>query len=1628
MKKNVISILTETIVLILLIVHVGFSQNNVKRWTQTTALDFGANQLTDLTVTNVSGGEVQLPPCLNKKVEDHIDNSIFRFVTKDGAGNFIRTWTQGNNIFVKKYSSDGKEVTKSIQLNEIEGIAGDAGESRAAIFEDGTYCVVWVNYASIVGQYADMYGQIFRDDSIKVGSNFKINEKYNSSASIPVALANNADSTFWIFYSQRITQTENKIHIQKRNKNGEKIGETFLLNQQSVTNFEISPSIIKDANGFSVAWSGFVKNISSDVDIFLRSFFSDGTPRTSAQRINDDTGANGQFQPSICSDNNGNLMVVWGDMRNTDEPKNIIIYNIYGQLIDSSSLKIGNNLRIENSSYGDNREPDIQFNGNDFTLSWKSWDNDNRVYRTFSNKWNAKPIFYGEMTSTIFNTGGEGTLYKNINWQKIASPNTQIKLQLRSGNSSEEIETSPWQGPADSSGYYTNDFGEPINMVHNGDKFIQYKAIFNSLRGNSLILNSVSVDYNSVDSIPPKAPGNLMASASHSSILLNWQPNSETDIMQYIVHRGTKSNQFDSSWSGKVSKDSHHFKDTTAISGVPYYYVVTAMDSSHNESVISNEVTCTAFGINIYVSKNGKEDSDGSEENPFLTIEMGINVAKYGDTIKVLPGIYDEPVNMRYGVSLVGTDAAECKITGEVNAADSCILKGFTFSKTITCNAVSAVITGNIIQAASGFAPGIQVINKATAVITKNHISESYVGINLVNFSKATIENNIIVTKDVGILTDLFSDAMITNNTIVVSNLACIKVGLSTTSIIENNILVGLDKQKVAAISSSGSLSMNTNFNDIWNTTEFYLSGMANKTLNPLFINEDIQNYQLLPNSPCKDAGSPLTKYNDVDGSRNDMGAFGGPDPIEIGLTVPLTKSIMISNLSAYPGDTVSVFVSFDNPNGIAKTEFSLKFDNTIVKFIKAELTKSTQRFLLQINSNGSDEVHFILSSDSSLNSTQKEILALKFLVSQNAKSNDASTLTLKNISLYDMEMKEIFLRSKTDGVIIVNTFTDKPNFIFVNSENGNDEDGSRAHPYNTIMKGINHATSGDTVIVAGGNYYETITMKEGIYLIGSGALATNIIVTQTNAAVFFNNITKAEISGFTIRTDANYMPVGPLLMCDASSPVIKNNCIACPFPPGDAFFFIINNSNPLIENNYINNVLIDVINSNSTIKNNVIDNSNFKSISSRNESNSTIIGNTLTGTLEVSNASAVIRNNKLITRPPTGEIGIILGSALNTSISNNIIVDSTKFGTGIFMENSSNITVTNNTILSHGKGITERGSSATFNNNIISGNSDFGIQISNTSQLNYNDVWGNYFNYGGIDPGVNDISQNPLFVDSAKGNFRLLSISPCINAGNPDVMYNDLDGTRNDIGAYGGPFADSTHLSSNESSLRIDSLTASVSDTVQVVLQAKKIKGIAQFNIALSYDPSMLTIIEAKTITATKSFSLEMRNQNPGSINLALRSSKGVAVDEGELIELSLVIKSNQTASTELKFDSANVVDENSSQHKISDLNNCKIKVSPTAISDEPNSQPVDFSLYQNYPNPFNPSTKIRYEIPIENKVTIKVYDILGTEVETLFDGQKLPGVYTLDWNAGKHASGVYFYRIIAGSFIQVKKMILLK
>lgn len=86
------------------------------------------------------------------------------------------------------------------------------------------------------------------------------------------------------------------------------------------------------------------------------------------------------------------------------------------------------------------------------------------------------------------------------------------------------------------------------------------------------------------------------------------------------------------------------------------------------------------------------------------------------------------------------------------------------------------------------------------------------------------------------------------------------------------------------------------------------------------------------------------------------------------------------------------------------------------------------------------------------------------------------------------------------------------------------------------------------------------------------------------------------------------------------------------------------------------------------------------------------------------------------------------------------------------------------------------------------------------------------------------------------------------------------------------------------------------------------------------------------------------------------------------------------------------------------------------------------DFWLYQNYPNPFNPTTVISYRLPAGSMITLKVYDVLGNEVETLVEEEKPAGIYKVEFDASGFSSGMYFYTLNAGNFSQTKKMMLIR
>jgi hypothetical protein len=94
----------------------------------------------------------------------------------------------------------------------------------------------------------------------------------------------------------------------------------------------------------------------------------------------------------------------------------------------------------------------------------------------------------------------------------------------------------------------------------------------------------------------------------------------------------------------------------------------------------------------------------------------------------------------------------------------------------------------------------------------------------------------------------------------------------------------------------------------------------------------------------------------------------------------------------------------------------------------------------------------------------------------------------------------------------------------------------------------------------------------------------------------------------------------------------------------------------------------------------------------------------------------------------------------------------------------------------------------------------------------------------------------------------------------------------------------------------------------------------------------------------------------------------------------------------------------------------------------DEPENLPETIVLHQNYPNPFNPTTTIEFSLPRSEHITLKIFNALGQEIETLAS-QRLPkGNFKYEWNAEGLASGIYYYRLQAGSFVQVRRLVLSK
>jgi len=136
---------------------------------------------------------------------------------------------------------------------------------------------------------------------------------------------------------------------------------------------------------------------------------------------------------------------------------------------------------------------------------------------------------------------------------------------------------------------------------------------------------------------------------------------------------------------------------------------------------------------------------------------------------------------------------------------------------------------------------------------------------------------------------------------------------------------------------------------------------------------------------------------------------------------------------------------------------------------------------------------------------------------------------------------------------------------------------------------------------------------------------------------------------------------------------------------------------------------------------------------------------------------------------------------------------------------------------------------------------------------------------------------------------------------------------------------------------------------------------------------------------------------------------------------------QTNQLQATERYLSHDDEVCGNLAWYKVMKYSLRCVKDSPSGVEIESN-QIYDYELHQNYPNPFNPATIIKYDIPVPGFVSLKVFDVLGNKVVTLVEEEIQPGQYKVDFNGNGLTSGIYFYQLKVGNYIQTKKMMVIK
>jgi hypothetical protein len=591
---------------------------------------------------------------------------------------------------------------------------------------------------------------------------------------------------------------------------------------------------------------------------------------------------------------------------------------------------------------------------------------------------------------------------------------------------------------------------------------------------------------------------------------------------------------------------------------------------------------------------------------------------------------------------------------------------------------------------------------------------------------------------------------------------------------------------------------------------------------------------------------------------------------------------------------------------------------------------------------------------------------------------------------------------------------------------------GSSEPPYLTwetaadsIQKCINISVFGDTIYVANGVYEEQVVMIPGLSLIGAGMdsciIDTRSIVNNSE----FRSVEVADscrLKGFHIIVYSNFN-MGRGIYCLAGGLVTQNKV-------ENGISGINSGLNTILyQNSCINNRNgIYVTNSNSLVRQNtftsnyiggvdiqiqafdptyfpIID-SNYIEVSKPSH----------IGILKHISSSPVIKNN-IIILTNGGSIGIQSNIGGSSNIFNNLIIAQAGFD-GIY-KNGSIVQVINNYLLGAFGDYGILASSDMVKNNVVTGAANgIGTGGSSGSEIQYNNSWNNGLNYPGFSPDSTNLSVDPMIVndDTTQGDldFHLQKYSPLIDAGDPNIL--DRDGSRSDIGLYGGSYG-WTYTYNDLAPRPPHNVTAAIEDGFVKLTWNKNTE--SDFSYYRIYrDTVTIVIYDSSKIIGETPDTVFYDNLPP--VNHETRFYYVITAFDNQ---------GNQSYPSE------------------------EINVLVTGLGEYPPKGYDGYRLLSNYPNPFNPSTIIPYRLKEGGYVKLYVYDVKGELVRVLVNEWQERGYYEVMFqpNANERskansfevpmgktysdiATGVYLYMIQVYNdrnipvFSDSGKMILLK